>query len=223
MNPITSDDPLFFDLLSNLPRFLPSPSVGSNSSGVSEKKKRGRPKVSQSRRCYNCHTANSVVWRKIPMGETIVMVCNRCGLYHRRHGVLRPPEAGEEDVESSSMISTGDNGNSAQNSIYDAEKQVLKSGCYFEGLIDMSGSLEFQNGNQILQRTVESNDPNVMQHPRGELTDFENSLLSELDELSSMSWDVTHESISSRQEREKQEFNALVSWFAADHQLMKRD
>ena len=51
------------------------------------------------RRCYNCQVSNSVIWRKGPDG----IMCNACGMYHYRYGLIRevgPPVANEESSSS---------------------------------------------------------------------------------------------------------------------------
>ncbi len=50
------------------------------------------------RRCYNCTSANSVVWRRGPDG----LMCNACGMYYYRYGLLRPVGPVEDSEDSAS-------------------------------------------------------------------------------------------------------------------------
>ena len=55
------------------------------------------------RKCYHCQTSNSFVWRNGQDG----VLCNACGMYHYRYGLLRPLEPlSETEVESDSDVDT---------------------------------------------------------------------------------------------------------------------
>nr|XP_019044178.1 hypothetical protein I302_07459 [Kwoniella bestiolae CBS 10118]OCF23108.1 hypothetical protein I302_07459 [Kwoniella bestiolae CBS 10118] len=42
--------------------------------------------------CDICMRTSTTAWRKLNLGEMTLKVCNACGLYHKRFGVIRPPE-----------------------------------------------------------------------------------------------------------------------------------
>ncbi|WVQ74194.1 hypothetical protein IAR50_003788 [Cryptococcus sp. DSM 104548] len=42
--------------------------------------------------CDICTRTETTVWRKLTLGGTDYKVCNACGLYHSKFGVIRPPE-----------------------------------------------------------------------------------------------------------------------------------
>ncbi|OCF61247.1 hypothetical protein L486_00893 [Kwoniella mangroviensis CBS 10435] len=42
--------------------------------------------------CDVCMRTSTTAWRKLVLGDLSLKVCNACGLYHKRFGVLRPPE-----------------------------------------------------------------------------------------------------------------------------------
>ncbi|WWC94839.1 hypothetical protein V866_001689 [Kwoniella sp. B9012] len=42
--------------------------------------------------CDVCMRTSTTAWRKLVLGDLTLKVCNACGLYHKRFGVIRPPE-----------------------------------------------------------------------------------------------------------------------------------
>ncbi|WRT70262.1 uncharacterized protein IL334_007257 [Kwoniella shivajii] len=42
--------------------------------------------------CDICARTETTVWRKLTLGDQDLKVCNPCGLYHKKFGVIRPPE-----------------------------------------------------------------------------------------------------------------------------------
>ena len=48
------------------------------------------------RKCTNCECTNSLIWRSGPDGD----LCNACGMYYYRYGLLRPLESVSETEES---------------------------------------------------------------------------------------------------------------------------
>ncbi|KAK8853194.1 hypothetical protein IAR55_003896 [Kwoniella newhampshirensis] len=65
------------------PRYLPVPITPS----VLSRLKQGPPGS-----CDICMRTETTVWRKLVLGGEDHKVCNACGLYHAKFGVIRPPE-----------------------------------------------------------------------------------------------------------------------------------
>lgn len=76
------------------------------------------PRDLTTRKCYHCGSTNSNVWRRGPDGA----MCNACGMYHYRYGLLRPvgPQLEVDESSSSSDSSDSDSDTDDVESLYSA-------------------------------------------------------------------------------------------------------
>ncbi|WVR00261.1 hypothetical protein IAU59_007404 [Kwoniella sp. CBS 9459] len=65
---------------------------GAGSQSLSESSVLARLKKGPPGSCDICMRTETTVWRKLSLGTQDLKVCNACGTYHHKFGVIRPPE-----------------------------------------------------------------------------------------------------------------------------------
>lgn len=61
-----------------------------------------QPPPTRPKRCTNCGTTSTSLWRRNTQAE---IVCNACGVYYKLHGVNRPVELRNDDIQSRRRVS----------------------------------------------------------------------------------------------------------------------